>query len=135
MSTLTPWTARLLGVLVVLLSCAKAQAGGLYLFDRGARPTSRGGAWVAGADDPGALWYNPAGLAESRNQLMGDAVLSINFYDFARTREDGVTPIGPKVDASPTPLPIPTLAFSNDFGLKKWVIGGGLFFPNAVLIN
>ncbi|MBC7171120.1 MAG: hypothetical protein H5U40_01765 [Polyangiaceae bacterium] len=40
-----------------------AHAGGFWITDRGARPMSRGFAFVAGADDPQSLWYNPAGLA------------------------------------------------------------------------
>lgn len=124
--------ARLMGVLVVLLSCAKAHAGGLYLFDRGARPTSRGGAFIAAPDDPHALWYNPAGLAESKDQILADMVLTVAFFDFQRRDADG-NPIGPEVRAKPTPIPIPTLAFSKEAG--DFVIGGGIFAPNTILIN
>src|SRR5262245_12219863 len=40
-----------------------AHAGGMYLPTRGVRPTGRAGAFVAGADDPSSMWFNPAGLA------------------------------------------------------------------------
>ena len=39
----------------------------MTLHTRGVRPTARGGAFVAGADDLGALWFNPAGLAHIDN--------------------------------------------------------------------
>ena len=84
--------ASLLGVLVILLCSSEAHAGGLFLFDRGARPSSRGGAFVAAPDDPHALYYNPAGLAESRDQLLMDATLTIPFFDFQR-RMPGPNPI------------------------------------------
>lgn len=130
------WSARLAGVLVVLLSCSTVHAGGLYFFDRGARPLSRGGAFIAGADDPGALWYNPAGLAESKNQVLSDAVLTIPFVSFKRYTGEGPDFNKEReVDAHFMPLPIPTLAFSHDFGTKDFVIGAGIFAPNALLIN
>jgi len=116
----------------VLLFAREAQAGGLYLFDRGARPLSRGGAWIAGADDPGALWYNPAGLSASRNQVLGDAVLTLPFVSFQRLNGDG---FAANVDAKPTPIPIPTLAFSHNFGTRKFTFGAGIFAPNAMIIN
>ena len=56
----------------ILLSVSTAHAGGLYLSDRGVRPLGRGGAFVAGADDLGAIWYNPAGLADAGTSILVD---------------------------------------------------------------
>src|ERR1700679_2343015 len=50
-----------------------ARAAGLYFSDRGVRPLGRGGAFVAGADDLGAIWYNPAGLADAGTSFLLDA--------------------------------------------------------------
>jgi long-chain fatty acid transport protein len=127
------WFGALLA-LCFLMPVSRVQAGGLYLFDRGARPLSRGGAMVAGADDAGsALWYNPAGLAYAGKSVFSDAVLSVVLADFRRQYDDGTW--APEVKAKPTPLPIPTLAISHDFGIRKLNVGLGLLFPNAVLIN
>ena len=49
-----------------LATAGDAGAAGLYFSDRGVRPLGRGGAFVAGADDLGAIWYNPAGIADAR---------------------------------------------------------------------
>ncbi|MCK6591753.1 MAG: hypothetical protein L6Q76_29720 [Polyangiaceae bacterium] len=49
-----------------------AQGAGLYFADRGVRPLGRGGAFIAGADDPGAIAYNPAGLFDAGGQVLLD---------------------------------------------------------------
>ncbi|MGH7297604.1 MAG: hypothetical protein ACRELB_21885, partial [Polyangiaceae bacterium] len=49
-----------------------ARAAGLYFSDRGVRPMGRAGAFVAGADDLGAIWYNPAGLADAGTSFLFD---------------------------------------------------------------
>ena len=51
---------------------SKADAGGLYFTDRGVRAMGRAGAFVAGADDLSAAWYNPAGLVEAGTSVMLD---------------------------------------------------------------
>jgi len=133
MSTRNLWWGRLLLALLILAPCAKVQAGGLYLFDRGARALSRGGAFVAGADDPSSLWYNPAGLKYSGNQVLADATLTIFMGSF--TRYDAAGLAQPTVDAQPMPLPIPTLAVSHNFGLEDWTFGAGIFAPNTILMG
>jgi len=77
----------LLAPLLLLLLPSVAQAGGFYIAPRGVRPLSRGGAYVAGVDDPHANWYNPAGLAYSGDQLLIDANLTL--FEAYFTRVDG----------------------------------------------
>lgn len=133
MSTRNLWFGCALLALLVLAPTATVHAGGLYMFDRGARPLSRGGAFVAGADDPSALWYNPAGLKYSGNQVLMDATLTVFMGSFQRLDAAGLPQ--EKVDADPTLLPIPTLAMSHNFGLEDWTFGAGIFAPNVVLMN
>lgn len=125
--------ARLTLALGLLVPAAEARASGLYLFDRGARALGRGGAFIAAPDDPSALWYNPAGLIESGNQIVADAVLPILLADFERLNPDGS--YSPKVKARPTPIPIPTLALSHDLGTRHFNVGIGIIAPNTVLLN
>jgi len=77
---------RGLVVVVVAITCAApcARAGGLYFSDRGVRPLARGGAFVAGADDMGAMWYNPAGLADAQGTFLADASFMLFGADFQR---------------------------------------------------
>ncbi|MDQ3036073.1 MAG: outer membrane protein transport protein, partial [Myxococcota bacterium] len=127
--------AALLAVSVSLsLAPSVARAGGFYLLDRGTRPLGRGGAFVAGADDPGALWYNPAGLGLSGEQLLVDATLS--FLDVSFTRIDGAGNTMPTVNGQSAPLPIPTIGVSFDLGLDRhFTFGVGIFAPNAALMQ
>src|SRR5580765_2469829 len=55
-----------------LFFAATADAAGLYFSDRGVRPMGRAGAFVAGADDLGAIWYNPAGIADCGTSFLAD---------------------------------------------------------------
>jgi long-chain fatty acid transport protein len=125
-----------LGVLCALALCllaGRARAGGLTLLDRGARPLSRGGAFVAGADDVNALWYNPAGLRDAENQVLTDATLTLFFGAYRRYYDDGS--MSAKAEAAPTPLPIPTLGVKHDFGLRDFSFGAAVLAPNTVLLN
>lgn len=116
--------AILVGAAVLAASSA-AEAGGLYLADRGARPLGRGGAFVAGADDLGAIWYNPAGLADAGSAVLVDLAW-VNFTS-EYTRRSQVTDAGgtvhvidfPEVKGKTPFLPIPTVAGSYNFGPKK----------------
>ncbi len=103
----------------------------------------RGGAFVAGADDPGAVFYNPAGIAFSGKQLLFDAT----WIDFTgsytrklRTRQldpNTGAPTGaqfdqtfPTVHASAPALAIPTLAFATPVG-DHFAIALGVGAPYA----
>lgn len=68
-------TAQLMAealILLVLVVCI-AFAGGYQINEQGARATGMGGAFVARASDPSAIYYNPAGLATQKgiNALAG----------------------------------------------------------------
>lgn len=119
-------------LLVLLAWPRSAQAGGLFLTDRGVRPAMRGFAFVAGADDPQSIWYNPAGLAWSDQQLLLDATLTFMRASFTRVDDAGNTLTPVDVDA--TPLPIPMLAYSHPVN-DQWTLGFGVHAPNAALLK
>lgn len=120
-----------LAVLAGLGLESRARAGGFYVMDRGVRSAGRGSAFVAGVDDPSAMFMNPAGLAFSGRQLLFDAALPLMLADY--TRVDGGGNTLPTVTLSQAPLPIPTLAYSDSFGLEKVTFGLGVWAPNAAL--
>lgn len=62
-----PMIRRAIPFLALMVACSiapsSAQAGGFEYAGAGTRPLGRGGAFMARADDPMTLRYNPAGLA------------------------------------------------------------------------
>jgi long-chain fatty acid transport protein len=113
-----------------------ATAAGLYSSDRGVRPLGRGGAFVAGADDLGAIWYNPAGIVDAPSGLLADATWLHYTSDFTRqsltTTASGTTYVQtfPRVGGTTPFLPIPTLAASLRFGDRdQYAAAIGLFAP------
>src|ERR1700733_10101727 len=111
-------TIAALGVAGLLAAAGDAHAAGIYVTDRGVRPLGRGGAFVAGADDLGALWDNPAGIAGAGGSILVDASW-LNFSSDYTRRTQVVSSSGAvSVDTFPTThgtspvLPIPTLGGS-----------------------
>jgi long-chain fatty acid transport protein len=140
-----------LGLLcATVLSTVNAGAAGLYFSDRGVRPIGRGGAFVAGADDLGALWYNPAGLADAGNAVLSDFSylrFSSTFQRRSIVNEPDPSNPGsthpviegtnyyPEVSGTTPLLPLPTLAVSNDLGVKGWNFAFGAMAPYATLTS
>jgi long-chain fatty acid transport protein len=125
-----------------LVAPSAAHAGGFYLLERGTRGLGRGGAQVAGADDPGALWYNVGGLGyaggsagdgRQREQFLIDGTLTLLETQYTRIDSGGNTL--PTVTGSGMPLPIPTVAGTFDFGLSDFTFGIGVYAPNASLMQ
>ena len=122
--------------------CARADAAGLYLSERGVRPLGRAGAFVAGADDLGAIVYNPAGLADVGKSFLFDATYVHFSSDY--TRQTLVRQTDPNtgetiseqtqtfasVQGSAPFIPIPTLGFSF-VPANKWTVAFGLWAPYA----
>jgi long-chain fatty acid transport protein len=122
--------------LLLAAAASDAQAGGFYFSDRGVRPMGRAGAFVAGADDLGALWYNPAGLADAKTSLLAD--FSWLRFTSEYTRQLRIVDAdntvryvsSPAVTGSSPIIPFPTLAASYNFGERKeWTVAGGTYAP------
>jgi len=58
---------------------AAAFGSGFGLFEQGAKATAMGGAFVATADDPSAIFYNVAGIAQQRRATVMAGATFINF--------------------------------------------------------
>lgn len=124
---------RLGALLVVLAGLApteSARAGGFFLFDRGAVGVSRGGAFIAGADDADAVYYNPAGLVSAGRQLHADIGLPRLNASFTRVDDFGTTM--PRVDGSQQFLPTPSISFATPVR-DRWSIGVGVYTPSAIV--
>lgn len=134
-----PRTAACFALALSALALApRLEGSGFSLTDRGVRPMGRAGAFVAGADDAHAIWYNPAGLVSARNGVLFD--LTYIGYDNAYTRQSRPDPMGDVVDypttsASTVPFMIPTLVLTHDFNQRNFMFAAGLFAPNAVITS
>lgn len=132
------------GLAAVSLSLVvtSASAGGLYFSDRGVRPMGRAGAFVAGADDLGAIWYNPAGIVDAGSSVLAD-FCQLRFSDsYTRTLriEDADKTVryvqSPEIRGSSPILPLPTLAISYAVDQeKRWVIAAGVLAPYVALAS
>lgn len=112
-----------------------ALAGGLYLPTRGVRPTARGGAFVAGADDLHSLWFNPAGLANlGGGESDKHALLDVGFVsqDVTYERIDSGFNERDPVENESSGIAIPTLGLAVDLG-DDVVVAGGIYAPYASL--
>src|SRR6478672_11458006 len=63
----------------MLAMSASAFGSGFGLFEQGAKATAMGGAFVATADDPSAIFYNVAGIAQQRRAAVMAGATFINF--------------------------------------------------------
>ena len=138
----------MVGLGACLFTCSTAFGAGLYIADRGVRPLGRGGAFVAGADDLGAIFYNPAGLVDAKRQVLFD--VAVVPYTTSYTRVAKLKQVDPNtgrltgqtwdrrfptVDGTSPLLPIPTLAVSYDFGLDNAAFALGLWAPYAAVAD
>ena len=132
---------------VTALGSTDAVAAGLYFSERGVRPLSRGGAYIAGADDASSITYNPAGLAFSGRQFMVDA--SVLSYSGNYTRRALVRQSDPNtgeqtgqweqqfetVEAQSPVLPIPTIVYADPLGVKNANFALGVWAPYAAITS
>jgi long-chain fatty acid transport protein len=126
----------LAALLVAMAIARESRASGLYFTDRGVRPMGRAGAFVAGADDLGAIWYNPAGLADAGDSVLVDASwlqFAVSYTQVQRVvNADNVVtyPTSPTVHGNAPFLPLPTVAWSYVLDKqRRFTIAGGVLAP------
>ncbi len=139
--------ARLAAAGAALLTLATprlASAGGFEMPGNGSEALGRGGAFVAKADDPTAIEYNPAGLAQQRGtRVLLDGHLINSSYSFQRygafpdSGTNPKTPWGgspyPRVSDTSGPFFAPFIAASSDLGMFDWMtFAVGVFGPSGV---
>jgi long-chain fatty acid transport protein len=134
-------------VLLVSLLPAAAGAAGIEVGPQGVHAVGRGGAFVVGADDPSAIWWNPSRLSLLRgtrmlyNHNMPNLELSFDRNPAQKCKggpgespcvavgdptafatanqQEGVFPVGIN------------FGLTSDFGLKDWGFGLGVQGPAA----
>jgi long-chain fatty acid transport protein len=141
-SALHKIAAASIAACATLAGARDARAAGLYFSDRGVRPMGRAGAFVAGADDVGAIWYNPAGLADAGTSFLAD--FSWLRFSLEYTRQLQVVDAqgalqrfdSPTVEGTAPILPLPTIAGSYAFGSQKqFTLAAGIIAPYLALAS
>lgn len=85
----------------MLLFSSLALASGYYFIDSGTRAIGRGGAFIAGADDQSAQYYNPAALSNIERTMINLNVWGANqWVTFDREDEAGLEPFEPVENAA-----------------------------------
>ncbi|MFH1129771.1 MAG: hypothetical protein V1754_00430 [Pseudomonadota bacterium] len=130
---------------IVIGTPCLAMAGGFDYSDHGALALSRGSAFVARADDPTALYYNPAGIARLKGThiLFNGSLLQEDiryqrwvFADGKRIdrypNDQGVRM--PEVANTNGAFPTPFVAITSDLGVLRpynLVLMAGFYGPNS----
>lgn len=79
-----------LSVAALMLLAQPAFAGGFFIGEQGARAEGLGGAFTGVADDPSALWFNPAGIA-FQDGISGTAGFDVLMPSNKFTPASGIT--------------------------------------------
>ncbi|MBI5775672.1 MAG: outer membrane protein transport protein [Verrucomicrobia bacterium] len=108
---------------ILLLSPASGWALGLRIADQDPLATARGNAFAATADNPSAIFYNPAGLAflESQQARLGAYVIALE--------SDFTSPTGERVKTKGRVSFVPQLYYSWTLKEQPLAFGIGLYSP------
>ena len=104
------------GIGLGLMAASQAEGGGIAVPMQDATAAAQGDAFIAEANNPSALYYNPAGIT----QLTGTNVSGGAIYfqpDFHLHSDDG------QDQHSQLPTYLPDVYAETDFGLKDWRFG------------
>ena len=123
-------------MLALLALVTQADAAAYYFLDSGTRAIGRGGAFIAGADDLSAQYYNPAALANVKRpmfNLNGWAV--VQTVNFDRQDEEGLAAFEPVSNSAP-PIYEPSGGYAANLGgihpaLANTTAAFGLYVPTA----
>jgi long-chain fatty acid transport protein len=129
---------KTLSALAILSLPATAHAAGFAVYEHAAKPTARLGAFTATADDPSAVFYNPAGLTniEGGQILVGITLIRPTATyvgpGVAATRPAGVDSVEQSTEG--TFLPVPALFYGRQLSEKAY-IGFGIYAPYGLKLS
>ena len=113
------WSAPVLTVVTLAVAAPTARGGAIEIPMQSARAAGQADAFTAQADDPSAIFYNPAGLG----QLTGTNVTGGIFYLQPEFHFQGP---GGATEGMYQPSYLPHLYAESDFGLQHLRFGLGL---------
>lgn len=145
LSALTRLICGATATCAMMLTSVTAHAGGFEVAGPGARALGRGNAYVVGAKDLSAIYYNPALLAKQRGtKVMLSHSLIWHQMEYTRAPlsdfwvdpQTGEALGGTTFDPVKNQTPLFALGgfgvISSDFGLDNWTFAAGMYGPHAV---
>ena len=107
---------------LLIFIASLAFGSGFSIYEHGAKATAMGGAFIALANDPSAVFYNPAGITSLTGTQFGLGVTFIMpTFDFT-----GPTPSTTKTDAVESTFRIPHLYATHQIN-EQWSAGFGVY--------
>ena len=122
------WTF-LLGLTFSFLTPMNSPAGAFRLPNQDPEAIARGDAEAATADNPSAIYYNPAGIT----QLTGQNV-RVGLYVIS-PGEKYTSPSGATATAKSDPQPVPQVYFVNTFTNMPISVGLGMYCPYGLSLD
>jgi long-chain fatty acid transport protein len=117
------------GTLLLLVTSPPVRALGIRIADQNPVATARGNAFVATADNPSAIYYNPAGIAQLEGHHFDAGVYAITFQSEFRAPNDRVT----RSKAELQPVPQLYYVFAPPAG--RWAAGLGVYSPYGLSLE
>jgi long-chain fatty acid transport protein len=112
-------TLRTLALALLSTASPLALAGGTEIPNQGAAAAAQAEAFMAQADDPSAIYYNPAGITQLHGTVASAGIYALfPEWTFHADAGDG------QVMDLPSYLPHSYLV--SDFGLERWRVGLGV---------
>jgi long-chain fatty acid transport protein len=124
----THWMRTFALVALAFLPAVSLHAVGFRLPNQDPEAIARGNAFVATADDPAAIFYNPAGITQLEGQQasVGAYVVSAN-SDFSSS--------GGSAHTDTTPQLVPQLYYVNSFTNVPLSVGLGIYVPYGLSLD
>jgi len=108
---------------IILIASPQIFASGFFLYHQDAKAHGQGGAFTAQADNPSAVYYNPAGIS----QLDGTQI-SLG-TEIIRLESQYKNLSGVEEDMHAKWQAVPSTFITTDMGTKKWTAGLGVYAP------
>src|SRR5208337_1011764 len=121
-------TLRFLAILISGVLAQKIYANGFALPDQDAFATARGDAFVATADNPSAIYYNPAGITQLQGSNLRAGLYALN-YNISYTAPSGAPNQGQTYNEQDNFAAIPSAFFTFSPTNLPLSFGLGVYSP------
>ncbi|HTG45541.1 MAG TPA: outer membrane protein transport protein, partial [Verrucomicrobiae bacterium] len=114
---------------LALLNSVHLEAVGFRLPNQDPEGIARGNAFAATADNPSAIYYNPAGITQLEGQQIRVGVYAIS------TGVEHISPTGQRSSPNADFQPVPQLYYVNSPKDSPFSFGAGLYSPYGLAID